>query len=361
MVHFLRQSSVCNKPSTIRLGSLAASMLLAFTLGAGWLLPVSAQSATIIDRSLKLSDSLPGAVGQYEIGFTAAAMPVFGSVKVEFCSNTALFEVICNSPLGFDISAANLIAQAGDIGFSVHPSTTASILILTRPTSPASGSPSTYTLSNIRNAASTGSQYARYSMYASHDGTGTTLDKGSIAYSLNPLFGVSSEVPPYLEFCAGANITTMNCNNVNGSNVPLGDFSTQVASTGKTQMVVGTNAASGYTIRVNGKTMISGTNVIPALSTPTLSAPGRSQFGINLRSNTNPAGGENPSGSGLGTPADDYNISNKYVFRPGDILAGSNTTEDYRKYTVSYMVNIDRNQSPGIYSGTYTYVALGNF
>ncbi len=317
--------------------------------------------ATINDRSLLLSNNLPGQVSNYEASMTSPAVPLLGSIKIEFCSNTSLFELSCTAPTGFSLASAALTAQSGEAGFSIHPASTDNVMILSRTPAASLGTPSNYVLTGVQNANSAGSQFARYSTYASDDGSGPILDNGGIAYVLNEAFGVTTEVPPHLLFCLGNSIPTVDCSGATGNYVSLGDFSPNAASSGQIQMVVATNAANGYTIRINGNTLTSGTNALPALTTPTFSAPGSSQFGINLRANTNPASGQEPSGPGSGLPAGDYGIANKFTFRPGDIVADKNTVEDYRKYTVTYMVNISRTQEPGIYSGTYSYVALGNF
>lgn len=321
---------------------------------------VSAQ-ATITDRSLKLSNSVPATTSDYEVSFEAAASATLGSIKIEFCSNTALFELACVPPSGFDASAAVLSAQSGDVGFSIDPASTANVIILTRTASAGAGAPSSYTFSAIENATGAGSQYARYSTYPTTDASGPIQDRGSVAYALNPPFGLSTEVPPNIEFCLAQTIASNNCSSLAGSYVSLGDFSTNAARTGRMQMAVSTNAANGYAIYVNGNSLASGTNVLPGLNTPTLSLPGTSQFGINLRANSNPQSGEDPVGPGSGMPYGDYNIPDRFVFRSGDVVATKNNVEDYRKYTVTYLVNISSQQPVGVYAGTYTYVAIGNF
>jgi hypothetical protein len=221
------------------------------------------------------------------------------------------------------------------------------------------GGPSTFDLANVLNAASAGTQYARYSTYAADDGTGPILDRGGLAYILHGLFGVSTEVPPYLDFCLGVTITGDDCANPGGSYVSLGDFSPAASSDGQMQLGVATNVPNGYSITVQGNPLASGNHALPAMAIPTVSQPGSSQFGINLRANS--IGGSNPSGPGSGSPSADYDIPDRYLFRSGDVIAGNTGMEAYRKYTVTYLVNISSQQPAGIYSGTYTYVALGNF
>src|SRR5206468_99269 len=100
------------------------------------------------------------------------------------------------------------------------------------------------------------------------------------------------------------------------------DFTAATPSVAQTQMVAASNADTGYTISVNGTTLTSGTNIIPALAVPDVSRPGVSQFGLNIVANTNPTVGANPSGAGTGVAASGYNQPNFYKFVSGDIVAG---------------------------------------
>jgi hypothetical protein len=126
-------------------------------------------------------------------------------------------------------------------------------------------------------------------------------------------------------------------------------------------MVLATNANGGYVLTVNGTTMLSGVNSIPALTANDVSRPGTSQFGMNLRKNTDPNVGADPTGSGVATISPNYAIQNRYRFVSGEQIASSTTSDNYRKYTVTYLVNIANGQAPGIYVSTLTYVALATF
>lgn len=342
---------------------ISIASLLSVTAGAGLFPSVArAQGATITDRGVQVSDSRPGEIADYRIFMKLPAAPAVGSIMVEFCENTPIFGVTCDAPAGFDLSGATLGVQSGDSGFSVHPGSTTNMLILTRTAAPTVGGlASSYTLNGVQSAAVEGSQYARFSTYADEDAAGAIVDRGGIAYALNNDFGLTTEVPPNLEFCVGTSIPTANCTGATGNYVLLGEFTTAAARVGTTQMAAATNADNGYTIRINGTTMTSGNNTIPALTAPTFSAPGTSQFGLNLTVNSNPGSGTAPFGPGQGAPAADYNIPNRFVFRNGDILAGRSQPDDYRVYTVNYLVNISDDQPMGVYAGTYNYIALGNF
>ncbi|HET7827693.1 MAG TPA: hypothetical protein VFK97_02395, partial [Candidatus Saccharimonadales bacterium] len=122
-----------------------------------------------------------------------------------------------------------------------------------------------------------------------------------------------------------------------------------------------TNAGNGYSIYMQGTTLTSGNDVIDALSSPSIATAGTNQFGLNLRSNLLPAVGQDPAGPGTGLPTTDYNQPDRYKFVSGDVIASSSTTEDYRRYTVSYIADAGKTQPPGVYVSTITYVAVGNF
>jgi len=109
--------------------------------------------------------------------------------------------------------------------------------------------------------------------------------------------------------------------------------------------------------------MTSGSNIIPALPTQTISQPGVSQFGINLRQNSNPSVGANPENGQVASGSVDsrYNVPNQFRFVDGERVAGANGPSGFNRYTVSYMVNVDREQKPGVYASVFTYTAIASF
>jgi hypothetical protein len=141
----------------------------------------------------------------------------------------------------------------------------------------------------------------------------------------------------------------------------MGELSTVTAKTSTTQFALATNDYLGHVVYVTGTTMTSGNDVIPALSTQTASNPGTSQFGINLRSNSNPSAGTNVSGPGTGVPTSNYNTSNQFRFVSGDAIAQSTRSTDFDRFTVTYMTNISSSQAAGTYAATFTYIGVVQF
>ncbi|MGH7240070.1 MAG: hypothetical protein ACREHG_08400, partial [Candidatus Saccharimonadales bacterium] len=141
----------------------------------------------------------------------------------------------------------------------------------------------------------------------------------------------------------------------------FGELTPGQTATGQEQFLVATNAKDGYNISVSGHTMTSGNNIIAPLNNSGQSVVGTSQFGLNLVANSNPVIGQDPSGPGVGTVTSNYDQPNIFRFDSGETLATSTTPSNYRKYTVSYIVNRPAGQTPGIYATTMTFIALGNF
>jgi hypothetical protein len=197
--------------------------------------------------------------------------------------------------------------------------------------------------------------------YASSDGSGNASDYGGIAFSIVNAITITAEVPPYLIFCTAITISTYDCASADGNYIDFGALSSSHASSGSSQFMVATNAGDGYAISVNGTTLTSGNNVITPLSNGDVSRPGTSQFGFNLVANSTPADGQAVNGPGTTQPVNDYAQANTYRFVPGDTLVSSDSTNEVRRFTSSYIVNVPVTQPAGVYVSTITYICLANF
>jgi hypothetical protein len=218
-----------------------------------------------------------------------------------------------------------------------------------------------YTLTGVKNPDASGALFARIFTRANSSGTGAYTDFGGLALSILGLVNISLEVPPYLIFCIGENITGTDCTTATEPFSDLGDLGTGVTRAAQHQMLVATNAQNGYSLWASGATMSSGNNIITPMTAPGPSIKGTSQFGMNMVANSNPAIGENPQGGGIGTVASNFAQPNRFYFHSGERMAGADTSDAFRKYTVSYIANVSANQPGGVYSTTLTYTALANF
>lgn len=324
--------------------------------------PMTIDAAALNERSIRVSNGQAAQSGvTYRVAFTTSGTTLTGSIRVQFCSNTSLVdELTCNAPAGFDISGASLVSQTGITGFLVSSNTTANEMVISRPPALAPATSVVYEFDGVTNPFSGGSMFARIYTHATSDGTGSYTDAGGIALYFERSLGVVAEVPPYLKFCVGENITGYECGTATEPFSDVGILSPLVTGLAQSQMVAATNAPDGYSMWVIGGTMTSGNNVIPEM-TGSASQKGTSQFGINLRANTAPIIGEEPNGPGAATIAAGYSQQNTFRYQSGDTLATVNNPDDNLKYTVSYVVNVDANQPGGVYATTLTYIALANF
>jgi hypothetical protein len=319
------------------------------------------QAESLESRELTLSNPEAGATSNYTFSFEIQQMVSYGSLEFEFCSNSPIPGQPCTPPTGFDASAAILSLQNGETGFSISGVSTANRLVLTRSATVPTVQTSTYRFNGIINPSTPQStNYVRLANFASTNGTGPRIDEGGIAFSTSDDFDINLFVPPYLSFCAGKDITGLNCSTVSGNRINFGVLSPAETKSDTSKFVITTNAALGYNISVTGPTMTSGNNTIDNLASATPPNLGAEQFGMNLRSNTSPAAGSNPTGLVTGGATSGYNSPNLFRYNNGDIIASSDLP-DATSYTATYIVNVPVNQIPGVYTTTLTYVAFASF
>jgi hypothetical protein len=313
------------------------------------------------DRSLKILNDVPNTTTDYEGSFITSSSASVGSIKILFCKNSPLQQDICVAPAGFDVTNAQLISTSGISGFSLFVAGTNELILSRTASFVSAGQPFTFTIGNIVNPSASGAYYARIATYSSHDGSGSSIDFGGMALSITGSLELTAVVPPYLIFCVGLIIPGYNCAAASGDYINFGNFSSSITAQADSQILAASNAADGYAIEDYGTTMTSGNNVIPAMTDDETSQINTSQFGINLRANSSPAGGADPSGPGNGSPTPSYDNPDHYQFVDNDIIVSTSAPDNLRKYTVSYIVNVNASQPPGIYVSTLTYVCTGSF
>ena len=342
-----------------KLTLLLAMLAVVFSIS----MPPSAYADQVTGRRINMSSYDASAVGvthTFTCNINTASS--IGSLVFEYCTNSPLLELSCTLPTGLDVSGTAVSSQSGETGFSVHPDTglTTNKIILTRAPAVVTPQQVTYSLNNINNPSISGTYFVRISTYATTDGSGAYTDRGGVAFHTSIDYSVQLYVPPWLEFCVGITITG-NCTTASGNSLDLGDFSSNVTSSASSQFRANTNADNGYNVSVYGTTMTSGNNYIDALTSPTLSLKGSNQFGINLANNSIPDVGQDAVGPGVATVDPDYSNFNLYQFNSGDTIATVGGPSDNVTFTVSYIVNIAKQQAAGIYSTTMSYVCLATF
>lgn len=345
--------------------------------------PVSA--AQITTRSLTLQSgaedggSKPGGVVNHLFDFTVPAGSSVGSIKFEYCT-TASVET-CVTPTGLITTNAALGSEAGATGFTIV-NTTNGAPYLTRTASSIVETDLTYQLTGITNPTTPNETFfVRITTHAAQDATDAAIDSGSVAASTTNDIVLTGTMPESLIFCTGGTIGLNaggipDCSNVTSGAITFDQlFSPTDTATATSQMAASTNAGSGYVITLNGPTLTSGSNEIPAMATAGLGVRGTSQFGMNLKENTTLTSTEAvgaeiapASDSGLslrGQPTTDYGVVDNFKFASGEAVAnsafGGAGPTNAQIYTSSYVVNVSGSQPAGTYTTTLTYVCTATF
>lgn len=327
------------------------------------LLGVPVNADQVLNREIRMSSAIAGVSNViYRVSFDIPVNSNVGSTVIEFCDNNPFPEEPCTAPAGFSATGTAPNAQSGIMNFGLNPGSTVNKVILSRPAAALFG-PGTvrFELNNIRNPFAVAPFYARITTYPTLDGTGPWNNSGGIALMTSESFNVSATVPPFLYFCAAISFSGYDCDSATQYVEQFGEFSTVVTKTATSQMILGTNADFGLTVTVNGTSLTSGNDIIMPMSAQRPSVKNTPQFGLNLRANNDPAVGTDPMGPGGAIAAPGYDTVNRFKFASGDTVITADDVVDYRKFTVSYIVNINKSQAPGMYSTTLTYNCLANF
>jgi len=324
--------------------------------------PITRTSAAdLLNRKITIGSSRPNETTTHSFNFNIMSSSAIGSIGFEYCENSPVFGTPCIPPPGLDVSGVSLTNQTGETGFSLHPNTTANRIVITRTSVAAVPQPAYYEFSNAVNP-STPQQtvFVRVSTFAANDATGSSTDSGAVVFYITSNLIVTGFVPPYLTFCTGVTVAT-DCSTTNGDFIGFGELSRTVPAAATSEFSGATNDPAGYNVAVYGNTMTSGNNVIPALFSNGGSTAGTSQYGLNLRQNSAPSVGQNPTGFGTAVATPNYAIPNSFRFVSTETLASSALPTQFNKFTVSYIVNVSANQDPGIYATTMTYIATAAF
>jgi hypothetical protein len=321
----------------------------------------SVRADQLTNRSIEVYSSQSSVVTLHEFSYNILSTESVGSIVFEYCENSPLPSASCSAPAGLDVSSAVLDSESGETGFIVDPLSTANRLIITRLPSVTATGPNQYVFSNITNPSLVNqTTYVRISLHGSTDGTGPSTDEGSVAFATANRITTTAFVPPFLIFCVGVTVAS-DCSSSSGSFIDLGELSKTLANAGTSQYAGATNDATGFNVSIFGSTLTSGTNFIPALTSPSPSIPGTSQFGINLRDNSVPDAGQNRTGTGTSVATSNYNTTNSFMFVSGGVISSSPLPTNFNVFTVTYLANVSPAQMAGIYNSTFTYIAVASF
>lgn len=347
----------------------------------------TADAAQITTRSLTLEangangGSAPNVAVNHKFTFNIPSSSSLGSIKFEYCTTPSVAS--CVLPTGVSTTAATLGGQTGPAtGFTLNNSTQGAPYLTRTAATVTTGTASTFTLNSVTNpTAANYTFFVRITTYAATNATGSPIDAGSVAASTADPIVLTGTMPESIIFCTGATIGTTSgvpdCSTATPGTITFNQlFSPSDTATATSQMAASTNAGAGYAITVNGGTLTSGSNTIPALAATTAPTRGISQFGMNLRANTNAVAASFPGSSADIAPAAngtslrgdvtaDYDTPDSFRFGSGESIAESTNggagPTNSQIYTASYIVNVAGNQLAGTYTTTLTYICTATF
>lgn len=362
----------------ILLGVLGVSITITSLLPSN-----NAYAAQITNRSLTLQagatdgGSKPGGVVNHAFAFTLPGGNTVGSIKFLYCT---IASGTCTTPTGLVTTSATLAAQTGATGFTIVNTTNGSPYLTRTAAAVGANQAVTYTLGSVTNPTTTNQTfYVRISTFTSTDTTGSALDTGTVAASTATQIVLTGTMPESLIFCTGATIGTTggvpDCSTATAGAISFNQlFSPTDTASATSQMAASTNAGTGYVITVNGPTLTSGANTIPAMAAASAGVRGTGQFGLNLRANTTAtttvavgtdvaptANGTNYKGEALVG----YNTVDTFKFVSGNSVAdsanGGAGPTDAQIFTASYIVNVSGSQAAGTYTSTLTYICTATY
>lgn len=316
----------------------------------------------------------------HEFTFSVPSNTNVGSIKFEYCT---IASGTCTAPTGLDTSTATLGANTGAItGLSIG-SQTANSVILTKTAAAVTPGSVVVKLASVVNPSTYGTFFVRITTYSSTNATTGATDAGTVTASTAQLIDLTGTMPESLIFCTGETVTA-NCATTTPGAITFNQlFSPTSTSYTTSQMAASTNAGQGYVITVNGATLTSGANTIPAMAAAAAPSVGVAQFGMNLKENLTTLDGNAGTvdfGAEINVASDavdykgqalaGYNTADTYKFASGDAVANSaydgttNTTlgpTNSQVYTASYIVNVAGNTYAGTYTTTLTYICTPTF
>ncbi|HEY4160634.1 MAG TPA: hypothetical protein VGM08_01075 [Candidatus Saccharimonadales bacterium] len=205
--------------------------------------------------------------------------------------------------------------------------------------------------------------------YCAKSSAGDTTVGSASSDNYSAQFGSNTTSEPLLEVV------------VTGGSQDMGVLDDTHTGTATEGIKVRNYLSNGYALYIAGAAPSQGSHQLNTPGTPTASAQGTEQFGINLADNGNPDIGANllqvPSGStsfgqvvssndtlaGTNPNSDGayFNISDLFMYKDGDVVAYSTRSSGETDYTMSMILNVSSVTPGGKYTGVYSAIAVAVF
>jgi hypothetical protein len=185
--------------------------------------------------------------------------------------------------------------------------------------------------------------------------TGTFGDTGNITVPIlsDDQVSVSATVDQSISFSISDNTIGFGTLSSSAARYATGDTTGSGSETGAHDLLVGTNAASGYTLALNGTTLSAGGPTIDSIGASNASSvTGTEQFGIRFTAS-----------GGTGAVSSPYAASG-FAFDTAsfpDSVASASGPSAVTTYSARYLSNIAVLTEAGSYSTSLTYTASANY
>lgn len=197
--------------------------------------------------------------------------------------------------------------------------------------------------------------------YCSKQSAGEVATGNTASNAFRAQAGFNTDREPYLAF------------SVAGTNANLGVLSPFGTATLSTTFAVKTYLASGYVVKItaDAPANVGNGHLLSPLATPSSSAPGTEQFGINLVNNTTGCGSPVNMGAdpvqvpdntfSYGVVATGYDTCGLFKYVKGDTIASSPKSSGETDYSMSFIYNISNITPDGDYIFNGSIVATSTY
>ncbi len=185
--------------------------------------------------------------------------------------------------------------------------------------------------------------------------SGTFTDTGTITVNIltDDQVAVTATVDQSLTFSISDNTIGFGSLSASAACFAQGTAGCSATEVEAHNLIVGTNAGSGYSVTLNGNTLTNGAFTVAAIgATNTASSVGAEQFGLRMTAS-----------GGAGTVSVPYAAAG-FAFDSAalpDQVASATASSANTTYSVRYIANIASNTEAGAYTSTLTYATTANF
>ncbi len=340
-------------------------------------------AGTVSSRSIEMSSSLASATGvEYTVQYTPASSNSIEGVIVDFCSNSPIIGASCTAPTGFSVGTPTVTNYSTSMGtgWTASAESTSTLeLSNTTAQTQSTTTPDSFTLTTATNPSTVGSFYARITTYTSAPPTatsspaysatapGTYQDDGGVALSTTSAIDITAVVQETLGFCVYPGTTGSSCGtspsftmgtSVDGEIV----IGSAAVYTNPVDFSVSTNANHGAAINLEGGTLTSGSNTIPAMTTAGAITAGTADFGLylsTLGTDVTAASPYTSSSTGYYLDAGTAGSGTESTF--GQTIADVSGPVNDSVSTITYGVTASATTPAGIYTATHQLIATATF